>query len=78
MKTVTPTELRANVYNLLDEVLQSGLPIEIKKGDKRLRIVPAEKADKFMNLVARPHVIQGNPEELASLGWQDEVSLDLP
>ena len=78
MKTVTPTELRANVYNLLDEVLQSGLPIEIKKGDRRLRIVPADKADKFMNLVFRPHAVAGNPEDLASLGWQDEVALDLP
>ena len=43
MKTVTPTELRANIYNLLDEVLDTGVPLEIKKGDKRLRIVPAEK-----------------------------------
>jgi len=78
MKTVTPTELRANVYNLLDEVLQSGLPIEIKKGDLRLRIVPAEKVTKFVNLVSRPDVIVGDPEELVSLGWEDEVSLDLP
>lgn len=78
MKTVTSTELRANIYQLLDEVLQNGLPIEIKKGDRRLRIVPVEKADKFMNLVSRPEVIVGDPEKLVSLGWEDEVLLDLP
>lgn len=78
MKTVTPTELRTNIYQLLDEVLQSGLPIEIMKGNRRLQIVPVEKADKFQNLVSRPDVIAGDPEELVALGWEDEVALDLP
>ena len=61
MKTVTPTQLRTNIYNLLDEVLKTGLPLEIKKGDKKLRIVPVEEVDKLQNLVARPDVIQGIP-----------------
>jgi prevent-host-death family protein len=78
MKTITPTELRANIYKLLDEVLETGLPLEIKKGDQRLRIVPVEKADKFQNLIARPGVIQGDPDELVAIGWEHEVKLDLP
>lgn len=78
MKTITPTELRANIYKLLDEVLRTGLPIEIKKGDRRLRLVPIEKNDKFNNLVPRPDVIQGDPEELVNISWEDEVTLDLP
>lgn len=78
MKTVTPTELRTNIYNLLDEVLATGLPLEIKKGNRSLRIVPVEKVDKLQNLVFQPHVIQGDPEELVDLGWEDEVNLDLP
>ena len=78
MKTVTPTELRANIYKLLEEVLKTGVPLEIKKGNKRLRIVPVEKADKFQNLIARPEVIAGDPEELAELSWENEVHLDLP
>lgn len=78
MKTVTPTELRMNIYNLLDEVLQTGLPIEIKKGDRRLRIISVAKTDKFQNLVARPDVIQGDPDSLILLNWEEEVNLDLP
>ena len=78
MKTVTATELRTNIYQLLDEVLRSGLPIEVKKGDRRLRIVPVEKVDKFQNLVYRSDVIQGDPEELVTLSWEGEVSLDIP
>jgi prevent-host-death family protein len=78
MKTVTPTQLRTNIYNLLDEVLKTGLPLEIKKGDKKLRIVPVEEVDKLQNLVARPDVIHGDPNDLAEIDWMNEVNLDLP
>jgi prevent-host-death family protein len=78
MKTVTPTQLRTNIYNLLDEVLKTGLPLEIKKGDKKLRVVPVEEVDKLKNLIARPEAISGDPDELAEISWSDEVHLDLP
>ena len=78
MKTITPTQLRANIYNLLDEILKTGLPLEIKKGDKKLRIVPVDTVDKLQNLVARPEVIHGDPDELVDIDWLDEVNLDLP
>lgn len=78
MQTVTPTELRANIYHLLEEVLRTGLPLEIRKGERRLRIVPVEKVDKFQNLPARPQAIVGDPDDLAELGWEDAVQLDLP
>lgn len=78
MKTVTPTELRANIYRLLDDVLRTGIPIEIRKGDRRLRIVPVDRKDKFQSLASRPNVILGDPEDLAELNWEEEVTLDLP
>ena len=78
MKLLTPTQLRADIYNLLDEVLKTGLPLEIRKGDKRLRRVPVDKIDKIMNLISRPDVIQGDPDDLAEISWADEVNLDLP
>ena len=78
MKTVTPTELRTNIYNILEEVLRTGMPIEINKGSRRLKIVPIEKVHKFQNLVSRPHIIQGNPDDLVDIRWEEEVHLDLP
>jgi prevent-host-death family protein len=78
MKTVTPTQLRTNIYNLLDEVLKTGLPLEIKKGEKTLRIVPVDEVDKLKNLVDRSDVIQGDPDDLVEIEWMDEVNLDLP
>jgi prevent-host-death family protein len=78
MKSVTPTELRGNLFNLLDEILRTGIPLEIDRGGKRLRIVPVEKVDKLQNLVRRPDVILGDPDELISLSWEQAVNLDLP
>ena len=40
MKTVTATELRTNVYQLLDEVLNSGSPIEVKRAIARCASCP--------------------------------------
>lgn len=78
MKTITITELRGNIYNLLDEVLNTGIPIEINKGGKKLRIMPVKKIDKLQNLVSRPNVIKGNPEDLVEISWEKEINLDLP
>jgi prevent-host-death family protein len=78
MKTITVTELRGNIYNLLDEVLNTGIPIEVKKGGKKLKIMPVGKVNKLENLVSRPDVINGNPDDLVNINWEKEVNLDLP
>ncbi len=77
MRTVTPTELRSNIYKILDDVLNSGVPIEINKGGKLLRIVPVAKCDKLANLVSRSDVIIGNSDDLVDISWEKEVNLDL-
>lgn len=77
MKTVSPTELRSNIYKLLDEVLNSGVPLEINKGGKLLRIVPVAKSNKLANLKPKPDIIVGNPDDLVDISWEKEVNLDL-
>ena len=78
MKTVSPTELRSNIYKLLDDVLTSGVPLEINKGGKLLRIVPVAGSDKLANLTPKKDVIVGDSNELADISWEKEVKLDLP
>ncbi len=78
MNTITPTELRANIYNILEEILRTGIPVEINKGNRRLKIMPVAKTDKFSNLLSRPNAIRGNVDDLADIHWQNEVNLDLP
>ncbi|MCP4164648.1 MAG: type II toxin-antitoxin system Phd/YefM family antitoxin [Chloroflexi bacterium] len=76
MKTVTVTELRGNIYKLLEEVLSTGVPLEVKKGGEKLRIMPVDGVDKLNNLTYQPEIIQGDPDELVHMEW--EVNLDLP
>ena len=76
MKTVTVTELRGNIYNLLEEILETGVPLEINKGGRILRIMPVEPVDKFADLVHKPDVINGDPEELVHIEW--EYTIDIP
>ena len=78
MKTLTPTELRSNIYRILDEISATGMPVEINKNGKKFKIIPEQPVDKLKNLVSRPHIIKGNPEDLVHMDWEEEVSFDLP
>ncbi|QSB13613.1 type II toxin-antitoxin system Phd/YefM family antitoxin [Natronosporangium hydrolyticum] len=69
---ITASELRQNVYRLLDEVLRSGEPLEIERGGRRLRLVPVEAPDKLARLQAHPGAIVGDPEDLVHLDWSSE------
>ena len=76
MKSVTVTELRGNIYKLLEDVLTTGVPLDIVKGGRKLRVAPVEPVDKFANMVDRPDVINGDPDDLVHIEW--EYNIDLP
>lgn len=69
---VSASELRQNVYRLLDEVLRTGQPLEIERGGRRLRIVPVEAPAKLSRLSPHPGTIVGDPEDLVQLDWTHE------
>ena len=63
--------LRANIYSILDEVLATGVPVEIEHQGRILRIAPAETRSKLDNLRHRPYLLT-DPEELVHLDWSEE------
>ena len=71
---VTASKLRENVYKILDHVLETGEPVEIIRGGRKLRIVPVEEAgrSKLERLAKRPEVLLTDPEELVHLDWSKE------
>ncbi|MGH8933039.1 MAG: type II toxin-antitoxin system prevent-host-death family antitoxin [Egibacteraceae bacterium] len=66
---VTASELRQNIYNLLDEVLETGVPLEIERKGKKLRIVPEKPRSKLDRLVPHPGTIIGDPDDLIHMDW---------
>lgn len=78
MKSITPTQLRKNLYNLLDEVINTGVPLQVNRGGKILQITAVEKINKLDKLISRPEIIRGNPDDLVAITWEGEINRDLP
>jgi Phd_YefM. len=74
---VKPSQLRANLYRILDRVLRTGEPIEIDRAGQKLLLVPKKKKARLNNLTRR-EVIAGDPEDLVHLDWSKEWKSDLP
>jgi antitoxin (DNA-binding transcriptional repressor) of toxin-antitoxin stability system len=70
--SVTASELRQNIYRLLDQVLETGVPLEIERKGRRLRVVAAESSSRLDRLVPHPGSITGDPEDLIHMDWSGE------
>jgi antitoxin (DNA-binding transcriptional repressor) of toxin-antitoxin stability system len=68
---ITASALRKDVYRLLDEVLETGEPLEIERNGRRLRIVPAERGSRFDRLVGNPEYLVGDPEDIVHMDWSE-------
>jgi antitoxin (DNA-binding transcriptional repressor) of toxin-antitoxin stability system len=69
---MTASQLRADIYRLLDQVLERGEPIEIERHGQTLRISAVEPQSRRARLIARPDVITGDPDDLVHLDWSSE------
>ena len=69
--TLNASVLRKNIYKILDQVLATGVPVEIARHGKRLRIVPVEPSRKLERLPRR-QFLKCNPEDLVHQDWSDE------
>jgi len=68
---ITASKLRENIYKILDQVLETGAPVDIERRGRRLRIVPADAPPrgKLDRLRPHPKTIAGDPEALVHLDW---------
>ena len=74
---ITASSLRGNIYRLLDRVLETGAPLEIKRKGKLLKIIPGTPPSKMSKLSKHP-CIQGDPESIVHIDWSNEWRHDLP
>ena len=69
--TVTASQLRGNIYRLLDDVAKTGQPLLVKRRGHVLKIVAATTRSKVDQLRKR-HCIEGDPESLVHVDWSTE------
>jgi prevent-host-death family protein len=72
MTTTTASKLRENIYRLLDHVLETGIPVEIERRGRRLRIVPVEPPDRLERLTPHPDYLTCDPEDTVHIDWSSE------
>src|SRR6266545_5329049 len=63
--------LRENIYRILDQVVETGVPVEIERRGKVLKIILEEPRSKLANLQPRDYLLV-DPEELVHLDWSEE------
>ena len=68
---IKASNLRADLYRILDQILETGVPVEIEWRSKILKIVPTGPHRKLDNLKPRPYLLS-DPEDLVHLDWSGE------
>jgi antitoxin (DNA-binding transcriptional repressor) of toxin-antitoxin stability system len=73
---VTASQLRADIYKLLDRVIATGEPLEIERRGVIVRLV-APHQDWLDRLPRREGVVVGDAEDLVHLDWSEHWAPDL-
>ncbi len=73
---LTASSLRQNVYRLLDQVLETGEPLEIRRKGQVLKVVKEHDAGSKLANLTPHHCINGDPEEIVHCDWSDQWNPD--
>ena len=68
IRKYTASQLRGDIYRVLDRVLETGTPVEVERNGRIVRIIAGEPPSKMARLVVRP-VIKGDLESIVHLDW---------
>ena len=71
MGVISATRLRQNLYNILDSVVDTGVPVEVERRGRVLKIVAEEQGSKWDRLTAH-QIVVGDPDELVHIDWSHE------
>jgi len=74
---ITASTLRANIYRLIDEALETGVPVEVVRNGRMLKLIPEDPPSKLANLKKRS-VMNCEPEELVHINWEKHWKSDGP
>jgi hypothetical protein len=69
--SISATKLRQNLYNILDKVIDTGIPAEIERKGHILKIVPDNQKSKLERL-ENHDCLNCKPEEIIEIDWYKE------
>ncbi len=68
------TELRTDLYKVVDQIIETGIPVEVMRNGHKIKIILADGPSKLERLVRRTHVINGDPDSIIYNDWLSEWS----
>lgn len=68
--TITTTQFGKDIHKLLDQVLESGEPLQIEHKGHRLNIIPEASLSRLQRLKSH-HTVNGNPDDLVNDNWKE-------
>ncbi len=68
---VNATQLRKDVYRILDQVLETGEPCEVIRRGRRLQIVSLDPPRRKLDSLPRREILNGSFDELVNNSWAD-------
>lgn len=78
MEKITLTQLRQNLFQVVDQLLAKGETLAIERNGQTLLMVPQTSGSRLGKLKSRPLMQKGNAEDLLDLevgAWQEEKNL---
>jgi hypothetical protein len=68
---ITVSKLRENVYRILDEVIETGVPVEVVRKGVVLRIAAEKPVSKLARLKKR-NIFVGDSDDIIGMDWSKE------
>jgi antitoxin (DNA-binding transcriptional repressor) of toxin-antitoxin stability system len=74
MAAITLTELRADLYKVVDQIIKTGVPVVVQRNGHLIKIVLADGSSKLERLTQKSGVINCDPEDIVHCDWFQEWS----
>ena len=65
-------KVEENIYALLDQVAETGIPVTVQRKGKPITISCAMTGSKLDRLEEHPNFLQGDPEDVVHMDWSGE------
>jgi antitoxin (DNA-binding transcriptional repressor) of toxin-antitoxin stability system len=70
--TISITKLRSDLYQVVDQVIRTGKPVDIIRHGHIVQLVAKKPKSKLANLKKHSGTIVGNPDDLVHVDWSHE------
>jgi len=68
---VTASQLRQDVYRLLDHIIETGEELEIHRNGHTLRVVVERPISRVAGIRPIADLVSGDPDDLVDTDWSD-------